>query len=96
MVDFAEMDRFVRLSDLVYNRVGVVNEILGCRYHHAWDNPMRCEREGGNYRVFYGDAVVAKYSVWDTQSAQAAFGVVDDWARCLWLVRRAGRLSPVG
>ena len=95
-MDYAQMDRFVRTSDLVYNRVGLVNEVLGCRYHHANDNPMRCERDGGRYRVMYRDAVVAQYFVWDLESVDAAFSVVDDWLSCLWLLRRDGKLSPVG
>lgn len=94
-MDYWEMERFVKDSDLVYNRIGICNEILGCRYHHASDNPMTLRYSHGRYVVAYLGDKVCDYRVWHLDEVRAAFDVVDAWARCLWLVRRGGNLLPV-
>ena len=94
-MDYCEMERFVKLSDLVYNRVGICNEILGCRYSHACDNPLRLRYSHGRYVVTYLGDKVCDYGVWHVDEAAAAYDCLDAWSRCLWLVRRAGNLLPV-
>ena len=92
---YGEMLRWSRDYDLLCNRVGVVNEVLGCRYHHGVDSLLRVAYSHGRYCVTFDGSEVARFGVWDCSGLSSALATVDAWADCVWRVRRVGLLSPV-
>lgn len=91
-MEYWEMSDFVRESKVVSNRVGVCNEILGCKYHHANDNPLTLVYSHGRYEVRYLGDLICSYRVWHLDEVRNASRIVDDWSRCLLLLRRGGQL----
>lgn len=92
MFDAHTIKAWTRVHDLLVNRVCMVNEIHGCRYHHGYGNPcvVRSCRHG--YVCEYGGTPLCSWSCYDVQSVRDAFATVDALADSLWLVRRAGYL----
>lgn len=87
-----DITRWSKLYDLVLNRVGIANQLFGCRYDFASDNPMVITKCHGIYSVSYLDSEVASFAVNDLDGVSSALQVLDQWSRCLWLLSRSGRL----
>lgn len=81
-----------RYVDLIYNRAGIVNQIHGCTYANALDNPFVVTNDGGSYCCKYLGEVVAKFDILDASSVRRAFAVVDAISNAVWLLRRSGCL----
>lgn len=94
MLTYGDMVDWSRLCDLVSNRVGIVNQVLGCRYAHSLDNPMVIRRVEKSYEIVFKGEAIASYGIWDVEGIRAAYGIVDHWSECVWQLARAGRLSP--
>ena len=86
------MARWSKNYDLVLNRVSIANQLFGCRYDFASENPMTISKQHGSYSVCYLDAEVATFRRNDIDSVSSALRVLDQWSRCLWLLSRSGRL----
>lgn len=92
MYDYACMVRWSAQHDLLINRVGVINEIHGCSHHVGFGNPCRVYWSDGGYVCEYAGVVLCRWRLYDLDSLDSAFSVVDSLADSLWLVRRAGFL----
>jgi hypothetical protein len=93
MLDYGDMLEWSRLYDLLLNRLGVCNQILGCRYAMAPDNPLTLRKSGSMYEVGFCGEVLADFKVWDLDGLRSVFGEMDTWSDCMWMLSRAGRLS---
>lgn len=84
------MRRWNKCFALIRNRVGVANEILGCRYHHCRSNPVRLSYSGGTYVVDYGSLGGVTFGVYDLPTIERAL----DWCNAqndyLWESRICG------
>lgn len=92
-MEFYEMSRWSRRFDLVTNRIGVFNQVLGCRYDHSPTNPMRLVRSGRGYDVTFDGDVLTSFSLWDLAEIERSFAVVDQWSSCVWQLGRFGVLA---
>lgn len=93
MLTYGDMVDWSRLSDLVSNRVGMVNQLLGCHYAHSLDNPMVVRRVEKSYEILFKENCIAAYGVWDLDGIRAAYEVVNRWSDCVWHLARDGRLQ---
>lgn len=92
---YEEMSLWAKVFDLLKNRLGVCNQILGCRYHHSPDNPVRLVCHSGVYVVsFCGDEMV-RFRAWDLEALTGACELLDHWQDCMWQLARSGRLVNV-
>lgn len=90
---FEDMERWSRVFRVVENRIGIVNQLLGCRYDGARENPMRLEYGRGVYSVRFRGDVLCTFGAWDLSGVELARALVDHWSDCLWQVREMGCLS---
>lgn len=74
--------------DLLANRIKICNQLLGCRYGHALDNPMRLVGRDGAYDLLYDGEVLVSFGVWDMDALHDAIVVADSWSDCLWRTAR--------
>ena len=95
MLTYADMVDWARLHDLIANRVGIVNQLLGCRYAVSPTNPMGVRRDGSQYEVLCDGAVLASYGVWDVDGIRTAYELVDHWSDCVWQLSRLGRIQAI-
>lgn len=58
MLTYPEMVEWTRLFDLVANRVGVFNQIMGCHYAHSADNPMLLKKCKKRYEIYYDGSLL--------------------------------------
>ena len=89
------MDRFARDYDRMYNKVAVLNERLGCRYHCSPANPARVTARRGVVRVVLFGVDVARVAVWDDAGIAAALLDVERCGSVLVAARGAGALVPL-
>lgn len=85
-----QADMWARLTDLIANRVSIVNQLLGARFDGAKDNPLFVEYDHGRYVCKLCGEVYATWGVYDLCSTQAAYDRVDALADGLWLIGRFG------
>lgn len=84
MLSFDVMQVWTCKFDLLRNRIGVVNQLLGCRYHNGNDARMCMTRVSGGYDVCFDSDVISSFRLWDIDSLTMTFEKVDAWADCLW------------
>lgn len=85
-----EITECARLHDLIYNRVGICNQILGCRYHHNADNPLRIVKTGAVGVVTVDDVKVGEFKGLDRESLLKVYDMVDSWSELMWHLSRTG------
>lgn len=93
---YADVCRWTKVHNLIVNRISIINQIHGCRYDGLVTNPCKLKRRDGHYVVDYCGEEMARWLLYDVDTVESAFRVVDRLSRALWLGRRAGvlRLSP--
>ena len=84
-----------RKHDLIVNRVGIMNQIVGCRYDLKSDNPYAIVYEHGSYTFTYFATPVVSWKVYDLAQVDHAFEVADAWSQCTWLMNVNGRVVKV-
>lgn len=84
MLEWEQMCRFTKVYDLISNRIGIINEVLGRPLHHSHDNPMRLDYTQGRYSVTFDGSRIADFGVYDLDGASSALAVLDAWQDCLW------------
>lgn len=95
MLTYKEIAVWTETFTLLANRVGCFNQILGCKYDHAPDNPLVLCYGSGLYHVMYGGCDVVTFGLYDLDELATAFTLVDAWQDCAWNLARDGRLSEV-
>lgn len=85
--------RWVREFDLLRNRVAVINQLSGCHYDFARDNPCEIVYSCAAYEVRYEGVLVCRIGRYEQLDMVNALLVVDAWANCVWAIRRAGNLK---
>lgn len=93
-VDVARIvyERVSRSVDLIVNRVGIANQILGCRYSHSNGNPLRV-RYSRKRRAYVLDVFGVEHiecGCCDVEGLERLFNIVDNFAGLLWLLSRGG------
>lgn len=86
------MSYWVRLYDVVVNRIGIINQILGMRYLHGADNPCRLVLRRGVYSCEVCGCVFARFRMYDIDETQDAIDSLSVFESGLWLLSRSGRL----
>lgn len=90
-MEYHEVSNWVRLLELVRNRVSVINQMLGARLDGCVDNPCRITYRSGRYTcTICGEKFVTFtiYDIEETSDALSSLSVLNDG---LWLLRRSGR-----
>lgn len=90
MLDYNEMVLFAKNIDLLKNRVGIINEILGLPYHHASTNPVRLFLRRGRYVFEVCGSEVACFGSYDADGVSAALSYAESVSDALWHLRRGG------
>lgn len=93
MLEYGDMVEWTRLMDLATNRVGVCNQLLGCRYAHSAENPMVMKRCGKRYEISFDGEHWASFGVWDLDGIRTVVDSLDAWADCIWQLSRYGALK---
>lgn len=90
---YGELAHWVRLFDLIANRVGVINQTLGARYDYCASNACHVAYSDGRYVCEVCGARFADFGLYDIPSAEDALSRLDSLNDGLWLLNRSGRLS---
>lgn len=93
MLAYEEVTAWTENHDLILNRVGIANQILGCRFDHSPDNPLVVEQRRGGYVCKVGSAYFHGWKLYDASSSAEALKAIDSFKQGLWLLNRTGRLS---
>lgn len=93
MLSYGDMVEWSRLFDLVSNRVGVCNQVLGCKYAHSPENPLVLKRCGKRYEIVFNGETFASFGVWDLESLRVVCDGMGAWSDCLWQLSRGGLLK---
>ena len=80
---YYEMANWYRMLSLVDNRVSIVNQLLGCRYDHARDNPCSLVYARGWYRLMWRGGVVSCFRVFSDE-LRGTLGWLDFLVSSLW------------
>lgn len=83
----------VRMDSLALNRVSVANQILGCAYDFARDNPLVVDTRGSRRAVTVCGDVLAVWSVNRLGEVRTAYERLDSVSGALWSLRRSGCVS---
>lgn len=80
----------VQLVDAVINRVGVINQIMGCKYDYQIGNPCEVYNRRGRITVTVCGGELATSSANDGEGLVALLYVLDSLKAGLWLMRSGG------
>lgn len=86
---YEQADLWARMHDLIYNRVSVVNQLLGARYDGCRENPLQVVYEHGRYRCVLCGEDYASFGVYDLDTTQRALDRIDALQDGLWLLVRS-------
>lgn len=92
-MDRYDYDECARMVNLITNRVGACNQLLGARYKIHGDNPVKLVSTSGGVRVLALDVELGEYKGLDLDSLRRVYDVVDSWAECIWHLSRTGFLK---
>ena len=92
-MNYHEVSQWVKMLDLVTNRVSVINQMLGARYDGCLENPCRLCYERGSYSCMICGECYASFPNYDMDATSAALSRLSDLNDGLWLLKRSGRLS---
>lgn len=87
---YEQVFAWTKVYNLVVNRVKAVNHMLGGTYDGCLDNPVRLVMKRGRYNVMLWDEVLASFGVYDLDSTQHAFEMLDFANDVIWQIRRRG------
>lgn len=90
---YDDIARWAEMFDALANRVALCNQLLGCKYDHAPDNPMVLFWRNGEYHVSFDDKQIVTFALYRNNELSSAFDMVDAWYDCIWMLGRSGRLS---
>ena len=93
---YEDLSNFARISDLIVNRVSVVNQILGARFDGDMSNPARVVGIRGGRRVTLCGEPFCEFRNYDLDSASDAFARVNALCDSLWLLRRGNAIAVCG
>ena len=79
-----------RKFDLLSNAVGILNETLGCRYHHAPTNPCTVLWRNGMYYLSFCGTEYARFALYDDAGLADAVYWCRTCCNCVWHLRRNG------
>ena len=93
MLTYADMVEWSRLLDLLTNRVGMCNQLMGCRYAHSPENPLVMKRCKRRYEISFNGEYLGGFGVWDLDGLRAVCDSIGAWSDCLWNLSRSGMLG---
>lgn len=85
------MDKYREVSnliDLITNRIGVCNTLLGCRYAHANGNPLSLVYSSHKYHYTVCGEELITVGACDVDGLRKLFDVVDKYVDCIWYLGR--------
>lgn len=78
--------------EVVYNRVKVANQVIGCRYAFNCGNPVVLSRVDGRECVMLCGCEYCVWHRWDVLELRAALERMDALYDCIWYMCRSGRM----
>lgn len=90
---YEDVTRWSQSLDLLMNRVGILNQILGCKYDQAPDNPLRLVCVRRSYVCEVCGCAFVRFRLYDIDGLESAISALDSFVEGLWLLNRTGRLS---
>lgn len=85
------MDKYrvvTNLIDLITNRIGVCNTLLGCRYAQANGNPLALTYRGRKYVFTVCGEELKEVGACDVEGLEDLFDIVDKYVDCIWYLGR--------
>lgn len=85
------MDKYrevTNLIDLITNRIGICNTLLGCRYAHANGNPLALSYRGHTYVFSVCGEVLRTVGACDVDGLRQLYDIVDKYVDCIWYLGR--------
>ena len=80
----------VELMDVILNRVSIINQILGCKYDYAWNNPLVVSSRKGRVTVEISHAIFSAGRNSDAEGLRHMLENLDVLKSALWLMTRGG------
>lgn len=92
MVDYKIYNEMtpVELMDVILNRVSIINQILGCKYDYALDNPLVVSARKGRVTVEISHATFSAEKYSDADGLRHMLENLDVLKFALWLMVRGG------
>lgn len=92
MVDYKIYNEMtpVELMDVILNRVSIINQILGCKYDFAWDNPLCVVSRKGHVTIEISHATFSAERCSDANGLRRMLENLDVLKSALWLMARGG------
>lgn len=92
MVDYKIYNEMTptELMDVILNRVSIINQILGCKYDFAWDNPLVVSSRKGRVSVEISHATFSAERSSDADGLRRMLENLDVLKSALWLMTRGG------
>ena len=92
MLKYDEMVLWTRNFEQIEHSIGIINELFGCRYHHANGNPCKLDYSRGTYVVMFCGCECVTFGVYDLASSDRARDWVCNFSDSCWLLSRSGKL----
>ena len=89
---YHDVSYWVKLLDLVTNRVKVINQMLGARYDGCLENPCRLVHDRGSYSCMICGECYATFTIYDIDATKEALSRISSLNDGIWLLKRSGRL----
>lgn len=89
-MDYATACEWLRMHDVILNRVSIINQVMGSRYDCSLDNPLLISCKRGLYTLTLCGADFVTWRAYDVSSTSDALRLVDSLKRAIWLIRRSG------
>lgn len=86
---------WTKAHELIKNRVGIVNELLGYRYHFDAHNALVLDWSDGRWRLVFDGIQKCEYRVYDLDTVRPALEWVKSFADACWMLRRAGAIVSI-
>lgn len=93
MITYADMVRWTQTLDMLANRIGIINQLLGCKYCHGSDSICKLVYSKGEYLVTFDGATIAAFGIYDNAGLSDASVTLNAWSDAIWHVGRIGKLD---
>lgn len=92
-MDYATVQDWTNLYELISNRVSVINQVLGARYDGLLTNPLQLHYHRGSYTCKVCGAEFASFRIYDLPSTSYAYDRLQGLNDGIWFLNRSGRLT---
>lgn len=92
-MDFGTLRTWADRYDVLVNRVGICNEILGCARRIARGNPVQLVQDCTLIRVITFKEYLGQCEIYDLAQLDELIDLVERWQDCIWLLSANGYIT---